>query len=550
MKPSLRVVVSVVVCFCGARAAASGPESTVVTLEPGSGGVCLVRSAEGGASLLVADERGLEIRPWRTSATTAPRRFDLGTERTLAYCVAGSGDSERVYLLDERRRVRTWHPSTFEVATVLEGAESMLPSGVFPMRFARDLDGDGDVDLAIPQASGFQLFFAGPDGFAKGPRVDHRISIDVRIASWRDRDPAIRQSISIRDFEVADQNGDGRPDLAFRDAESAEYFWSRQDGTLPAEPTFTIDLEKIKSTLPKTQRGLIDTKNLLSFLDSKVNQVARDLDGDGVNDLVMQKGKTVLVYRGTRDGVSLDKAVAALPTSGNLLAVAVYDEDGDGKLDLYMLHVGDISLAEVLLWLVAKGELRIELFVYRQDPDKPLSFARKPSSRRTVTLSLPSATTTVDLVEEETDRVRERMQRVPVVCDFDGDGADDDLAVLVDGKRIDVYPDSLGDLELTEALSWNEVAKRFDRDAKGKSEMTIGLKEVVSWLPLLGLELHDRAARATLGASIDLSGTPIGERGASTLFALDLDLDGKDDFAALESDEPTAPPRILFLVPR
>lgn len=530
--------------------AALATESAVLTLERGSGGMCLVRNAAGGSSLLVADERGLEIRPWNGDSAIPSRRFDLTGERTIAYCVAGVGEAERIYVLDERRRVRTWDPITFETKTILEGAESMLPSGVFPMRFARDLDGDGDIDLAIPQATGFQLFLANVNGFAKGPRVDHRISIDVRISSWRDRDPAIRQSISIRDFEVKDQNGDGFPDLAFRDSQSAEYFWSGTDGALPSEPTFTVDLEQIKSTLPATQRGLIDTKNLLTFLDSKVNQLSRDLDGDGVNDLVMQKGKTVLVYRGAKDGVKLDKAVAALPTSGNLLAVAVYDEDGDGKLDLYMLHVGDISVAQVLLWLVASGELKVELFVYRQDPDKPLSFARKPSSRRTVTLSLPSAKTTVDLVEEETDKVRERMQRVPVVCDYDGDGESDDLAVLVEGKRIDVYPDALGDLDLTEALSWNEVAKRFDRDAKGKVELTIGLKEVVSWLPLLGLELHDRVSRASKSASIDLGATPIGERGASTLFALDLDRDGKDDFAALEADARSAPPRILFLIPR
>jgi len=529
---------------------ASGGESAVVTLEPGSRGVRLVRSASGGASLLVADDRGLEIRAWRGGVDDPRPRLDLGEERMFSYCVAGEGESERIFVLDERRRVRTWDPVSLEVKTILTEAESMLPSGVYPMRFARDLDGDGDTDLAIPQAAGFQLFFAGPEGFVRGPRVDHRISIDVGISNYTDRDPAIRQSISIRDFDVGDQNGDGRPDLAFRDSETAEFFWSKADGSLPAEPTFSIDLEKIKSALPKAQKGLIDTKNLLSFLDSKVNQVARDLDGDGVNDLVMQKGKTVLVYRGTRDGVLLEKAAAALPTSGNLLAVAVYDEDGDGKLDLYMLHVADISLAQVLLWLVATGEIKVELFVYRQDPKKPLSFARKPSSRRTVTLSLPSATSTVDLVEEETDKVRKRMQQVPVVCDFDGDGEADDLAVLVDGKRIDVHNDALGDLDLTEALSWNEVAKRFDRDAGGKSELTIGLKEVVAWLPLLGLELHDRIARSSTSASFDLTSTPIGEKGASTLFAVDLDRDGKDDFALLENDEPTAAPRILFLVPR
>jgi FG-GAP-like repeat len=526
--------------------------SALVTLDAGSHGVALVRFGDDDSRLLVARENGLEVRSWRDAAESAPTRprLELGDLRLLAYCVAGEGDAQRVYVLDEKRRIRAWNPATNDLVTLVTEAESMLPTGVYPLRFARDLDGDGAVDFAVPLAAGMQLWFARSNGYVKGPRVDHRISIDTSISSWRDRNPAIRQSISIRDYWVEDQNGDGRSDLAFRDSEIAEFFWTDRDGKLPDAPTFTIDLEKIKSALPQAKRGLIDPKNLLAVLDAKVSQIARDLDGDGVHDLVVQKGRNVLVYRGAKEGVQLDKATAALPTSGNLLAVALYDEDGDGKLDIYMLHVGDISLAQVIFWLVASGDLKLELFVYRQDPKKPLSFARKPSSRRTVTISLPSAKSTVDWLQEEIDAIRDRLVDQPVVCDGDGDGADDDLAVLVEGKSIAIHLDVLDDLDLEEVLSWHEVAKRFDRDANGKDELTIELRDIVAWVPLLGIELHDRITRTKPARTIDLRTTSIGEKGGSALFALDLDGDAVDDFAVLERDEETAPPRILFVESR
>ncbi len=524
----------------------------VTTLDPEVEGAALVRGADRVARLVVATPRGLSLVAWNASEASngeAPQ-FPIGDDRLLAYCVAGHGENERVFVLDDHRRVRTWNPRTLEVATIVTDADAMLPSGVYPLRFARDLDGDGAVDLAIPVAVGFQLYFATNEGMKKGPRVEHRMNIDVSIKGYLDRDPYLGQSIVVRDFDARDQNGDGHPDLAFRDEKVAQFYWSDRDGHLPTTPTFTVDIEKIQSALPKAKAGLIDTHNILSILDSKVSQIARDVDGDGISDLVVQKGKTVVVYRGTRDGIDMKKAAAVLPTSGNLLAVALYDEDGDGKLDLFMLHVGDISLAQVLFWLVASGDLQVELFVYRQDKDKPLSFARKPSSRRTVTISLPSAKSTVDKIKEETKALRSQLISVPAVCDFDGDGKNNDLALLTADGKLEVHTHAADDLDLDDALSWNEVAKRFDRDAKGKTELTIGLHEVVAWLPLLGVELNERAHRAPPVYTLDLASTPIGAKGASALFALDLDGDGKDDFALLERDSESAPPRLLFVVPR
>lgn len=509
-------------------------------------GSAIVRGDAGRSLVLTAAEDGLSLTPLLGGdrVLAVPR----GEDRTVAYCVAGSGERQRVFILDERRRIRALDTRSGTVEVLSNQAESLLPSGVYRLEFATDLDGDGDVDFALPVQTGFQLWLRDGEQLRKGPRVAHRIAIDVDARGYRSRNPGIHQSIRVPRFAIEDQNGDGRPDLSFRDREIAQFFWSDAKGEIPAEPTFVIDLEKLKSQLPKAKRGLIDPKNLLAVLDGKVSHVSRDLDGDGVFDLLMQKGKNVLVYRGTKDGVDLKKAVAALPTSGNLLAVAAYDENGDSKLDLFMLHVGDVSLAQLLLWLVAGGELRLDLFVYAQEDG--LKFARKPTSHRTLVLDLPAAKSTVDDIEVEIKKLRERLVRVPVLGDFDGDGERDDLAALVDGKRIDVFADAAHQIDFEEVLSWAEVAKRFDRDAKGKSELTVSIAEIVPWLPLLPIELDQRVRSATPSHSIDLLPLGITEAGGSTLWALDLDFDGREEFAVLVSGAETDPPQVLFVFPR
>jgi hypothetical protein len=531
-----------IVALAALLAPVTRSQSETISLPAGCRGAAFVGGDP--LRLLVATDDGIELRSLDAAAeplASIPRE----DRRTLAFCVAGRGAAERVFVLDDGRALRTIDPRDGTVAVVLEDARSMLPSGVFALTFARDLDGDGDIDLALPQHDGFQLHYAVDGGFEKGPRVAHRVGIDVRIDGWREPRPSIRQSFRVPDFQVLDDNGDGVPDLSFRDRDFVQYFWSDRDGRLPREPTFVIDIEKLESALPKRQEGILDTGNLLSILDSRVSAFSRDVDGDGVADLLMQKGKNVLVYRGTREGVELGKPVAVLPTSGNLLAVALYDEDGDGRLDLFMLHVGDVSLAQVILWLVAGGELRIDLFVYRQE--KPLSFARKPSSRRAVNLSLPAVSATIDRVRDVIDDLSEELLELPVVCDTDGDGVADDLAKLVDGRRIEIHENAAADLDPRDALSWIEVARRFDRDADGKSELTIGIEEAVAWLPLRGVELNERTRRAAPSEVIDLGTTALGERTASAMWATDLDADGRADFVVLERDAKTAPSKVILV---
>lgn len=507
----------------------------VVDLPQDVTGTLLLAAGKGKpARLLVASRGGIEIRPLAEGDGATPRfEWPRADDATLAYCaVRGADGTDAVFVTDGRRTIWRWDPATGEKREMLAGVQLILPSGVYHLPFARDLDGDGDVDLALPRLNGFQLYFgegAEGAGFVKGPQVQHRVSLDVSIDGYDAEDPQLSQSIRIPAFTVSDQNGDGKLDLAFRDQKLVQFFWTGKDGRLPPQPTFSLDIEQIENSLPKRTRGIIDTSNLLKALDSKVSVKPRDIDGDGIADLLMQKGKNVLIYRGTRDGIDRTKPAAVLPTSGNLLSVTLYDEDGDGLEDLYMLHVGDISVGKVIVWLVAGGTLDLQLFVYRQEG--PLKFARKPSSRRAVAISLPSALTTIDELKAAVAGIADQLQRMPAVGDLDGDGEKDDLAAL-EGGEVRGYLGAWGAAASavdsgSDQISWIEVTRRFDREAKGARELTVSLKQAIDWVPLLPLDLHAAAAAQPADRRWSLGDT--GGFEPNALYLLDVDGDGRDD---------------------
>ena len=430
---------------------------------------------------------------------------------------------------------------------VLEKSRLNLPHGVFHLQFARDLNGDGLIDLVVPSMNGLELYFGSATGFVKGPSVRHRVSIDVTVDEPTDGSPTVAQQITIPNFDVEDQNGDGHPDLVFRDNDHVQFFWSRNDGTLPEQPTFTLDLEEIRSHLPARSRDLIDTSNLLRVLESRVSHLSRDFNGDGHFDLLLRRGRKVSLYRGSRDGVDRTRAVQVLKTSGNLLTAFALDDDQDGRSDLCLLRVGDVSLGQLILWLVAGGDLTLDLFVYAQQED--LRFTRKPVKTSTLHVSIPSVASLMSGFEERIENIGEEVRRVPVRGDFDGDGERDDLVRLVGDGRIELYADLplLPETPFGDS-AWLDVLRRFDQESGGGSSLEVDLEDLIDWVPLPGREL----TRLIQGvAPMRVLEIPPGEdadaAASRTLFVLDVDADGTDDVVLSERKDAGSPLRLVLL---
>jgi len=558
-----------------ARGALAGDEAPrfvteSLVLEPPVAGLAAIDvEGDGRLELLVAREEGLEIRAFAGAASPAAAeplfRLERGGSRTFAWCIAaGSAEGgvrrrDAVWVVRDEGRVQRWEPGTEPIEMVRAGA-LVLPTGVFSFVFARDLDGDGRVDLALPELGGLRLHFGGAGGaMRKGPLVRHDVEAELELPRPEEVAPQIGSAFSIPAFRCEDQNGDGHPDLAFAAEDRLQFFWSGPDGALPETPTVDVDLGELRAKLRGERTSLLDPGNLFRALDALVAAEVRDLDGDGLADLLLRQGPKVSIFAGARGGIDRGRATQVLKTSGNLLAAFTIDDDGDGRLDLCMLQVADVSIGDVLLWLVVGGKLELDLFTYFQ-LDEKLRFARSPSRRRRLRIDVPAILGLVDELENNAAfaSLGEELARLPVAVDLDGDGRRDDVAALARDGVIELHEGAApAEAELAEAALWKSVVERYDREVRGRDGVTIPLLGVVDWLPMPGGRLRAaiaaRTPTATVGAPDPRASREPPAQGAKkgdapatrhVLVVLDLDGDGRDDLLIVDPVAESGPIRI------
>jgi hypothetical protein len=500
--------------------------------------------------LLLAAESGLTVAALGGDGSLSPlARVERGSARTLAWCLAPASGSARQELLTLREDgVLQRHAAGTATSEVARIAGLALPSGVFAFPFARDLDGDGDADLALPAAGGLSLWWVGPDGrAARGPLVRHRIDVGITLPTPEDDGPELEVAVSIPSFEVEDQNGDGRPDLVFESDDHLQFFWTGANGALPEQPTLEVDLAELKAKLKPASGSLLDPANLFKALASQVSADVRDFDGDGRADLLLRQGPKVSLFPGTPVGIDRAKAAQVLKVSGNLLDAFAFDDDRDGKDDLCLLQVADVSFGQLLLWVIVGGELEFDLFTYRQEAT--LRFGRTPSRRRRLSVELPALLGIADEFEdsEALERLGDEFARQPVGLDLDGDGARGDVAQLRRDGTIAVWR---GRAALPEAreIALRELRRglvsRFDAAASGKDSVKIGLLDLVEWVPTPGAALRasvaGRAPDLVLGdrdPSAERHDAAAADRQTNrVLIAADLDGDGKDELLLLDQE--------------
>lgn len=239
---------------------------------------------------------------------------------------------------------------------------------------AIDVDGDGDLDLILPQEwrsnrilinDGRARFGARADAFPPAPEAE-------LVRPPQVQQPLLKDS---EDVSVADFNGDGvldiimvvEDDLTFGRENVHQYFRGSSDGSFA----------RVYGQLPDTianavahadingdgwpdliisgdgQDRLLVNDGVGNFRDETEMRIPReaavaqdaeffDADGDGDLDLVLglEGGHALWINNGS--GVFSDESRARLPVPGNVEArkVTPADVDGDGDLDLYIAHVG------------------------------------------------------------------------------------------------------------------------------------------------------------------------------------------------------------------
>lgn len=314
-------------------------------------------------------ERGTAPETSRSFAifrTASRRRYGDGPAREIAVSpeiVAwdlAPGPAEgawRIALL-AADRLQLLDPGGGEARAIELGAPLPLPPPTWTLRRARFVlpaRGAGGAAAIVPDVDGGVL--VGLDD-ARRERLVLPLLAEHDVEETAGPDFGLVTShVSWPNLELGDDDGDGASDLFALYRFGAFVFRSR-DGALAREPARRSRLRPF----PPAEE--------LRHEVTSVRLFARDLDADGLADLVVQRNTGTLLGSRSRTDVFANRGAGAdlgappsssLELAEGLAALAVEDLDGDGRRELLQtrLAFGIVQVIRVLVTREVEAELRI-----------------------------------------------------------------------------------------------------------------------------------------------------------------------------------------------
>ncbi|HBP21778.1 MAG TPA: hypothetical protein DEA08_28835 [Planctomycetes bacterium] len=364
----------------------------------------------------------------------------------------------------------------------VEGFFDYPEDGGLPVwNLARDLDGDGLLELIVPTKLGYSIY-------ARAKTTKLAVKSKIRVPIDQRFGPAfetkllnrfLTSTLRLRRVVHSDLDGDGREDLiAYRDKGLAR-FLQRPDGTFPENPDREDPLELVQDTSKKEEGKEGSGGN--AFANVRLN--LEDVDGDGLADLLATRTMgEVGMFETLRTQQLVFLAQKDLPQTWderkpaaviNLKGISddpiLIDWDGDKKKDLVLGAYRMDMFTNVKRALFET--LKITYVIYLQREGK------EPYE------SDPDLTLDVE-VPLESLQTRGGHRAVLFHADLDGDGIRDQVARRPDGGlsilRGQVSEGTFGGREL--GFSGREVKLSLpqteppwvvDLDGDGKDELIL-----------------------------------------------------------------------------
>ena len=334
--------------------------------------------------------------------------------------------------------VRAWHIEGDTInlpESIITGLPGFLSSGVNRLHFSRDINGDSLEDLIIPGTGNLHLYIAnGNGGYESGLSINSESRLRTELSGELERRTG--QAIRIPVMELRDVNSDGADDLISRTEERLEVFIASQAASayFPMAPSYSLDIEEIEERLGEFDIDNLDFSNLTGLLALTHEEILDDVDGDGIDDLLLREGGKVSLFGGTTHGMELTQPRQVLRSGGNVLSTFLYDENEDGLKDLWLWRVEPISVGDIFIWLALSGSIAIEAFIY---PNEGERFSRRPARKLTVELQFPSVIRLATSFQELADEAR-KVQSIDLTptntANVDNNLESEDLLVLVNNQ--------------------------------------------------------------------------------------------------------------------
>ncbi len=286
--------------------------------------------------------------------------------------------------------------------------------------FLCDLDGDGLVDVVLPTAQGFALWFQRESAPGKpgkwNPEPDQVISSPL-VASLTVKPGllgGIEGKIGVPEFIVRDFTGDGRADFAIDDGQTLRIHAAKEGRGFAAEPDPVLDL------------------TVLAGPDGEIPRFKlANVNSDGLPDLIITRRR-----EGVTDihlfGKPLTTPPFRIKLPGWSFSPSLADLNGDGMLDLIVPSTPEIGVSTAMSVMMT-GALTVtnHIFLNTGDIDQP--FAKEPDEARDLRVKMR-------LYVDLTGSIRAAHSvLVDVQGDFNSDGRKD-LVYLAGSDEILIFP--------------------------------------------------------------------------------------------------------------
>ena len=447
--------VSVIALLSGPAIAASMPEYTSQPFElPGESENLIVADTNGDGlnELITVLDKRIRVyfqRPNGFDFATGFKEIELPGEAIgwdISRNYSESGNASVIALIDGSE-VLVWHvenESILAPVSVISGLPGFLSRGVNRLHFSRDINGDALEDLVIPGAGNLHLFIAGENhsyqpGLSLYSNARLRTTLDPA-----DLERQTGQAILIPLMDLRDVNNDGFDDLISRTDERLDVFIADQQARayFPQAPSYSLDIAAIEERLGEFDIDNLDFSNLTGVLALTHEEILEDIDGDGIEDLLLREGGKVSLFGGTSSGMDFEQPRQVLRSGGNVLTTFLYDENEDGLKDLWLWRVEPISVGDIFIWLALSGSIAVEAFIY---PNEGERFSRRPTRKLTVNLQFPSVIRLATSFQQITSEARETLDRevIPTsTANIDNDLDHEDLLVLVN-NQVNIFLNSI-----------------------------------------------------------------------------------------------------------
>ncbi|MBC52712.1 MAG: hypothetical protein CMQ34_02635 [Gammaproteobacteria bacterium] len=491
----------------------------------------------------------------------------VGWDISGNYAAQAGNDGWSLLALIDGEQVLRWHIRAQQFVStdpLLSGLGGFLAQGVYRLNFSRDINDDGLADLIIPGAGALSLYIRNPDDSYQPPLAivadmqlrtvlspDNPRDLSVVGAESRalvaDLTRDVGQSLRIPLLTLRDVNGDARPDLVSDTDERLDVFLANAGDTgdyFRATPDYSVDRTAIRERLGEFDVDQLDFANLTGVLALTHEEILQDMNGDGIDDMILREGGRVALHLGSEDGIDFDRADQILRSGGNVLSVFLQDENDDGQPDLWLWRVEQVSLGDVFLWLAISGTINIEAFVY---PNEGNAFARRPARRLTVALRFPSAVRMISSVQDVRERAGDTDVVLPTARGNLSSGQPDatrpansmdDLLVLLE-DQVEVFYQALApEPDADDDRFLASIGYRRDRD-----DYEIDIRRIIDEFDI-GV---NRDVNTVSDRQPDLSLPVTGDARRGDIVTTDLNNNGVDDIMVFIERNDTAVTGLIWL---